>query len=115
MRVNFEDWHIGQSRDFPTSSGIYCVFSKLKGKLIYIGQASNLRDRIQDHERWGDFERHRDGPYLATTYAKLGSSHLDDVEGRLIKINNPPENKVIPASYYSGTLELAGYVWGLKS
>ena len=114
MNLHFEDWHYGQSSSFPESSGIYCVFSEHLGDLIYIGQASNIRERIQNHERWSDFEKHKTGEQLATTYALLGVSYRDEVEGRLIKNNKPPENKTVPTAYFYGKLTLSGYVWGLK-
>lgn len=47
-------------------SGIYSVYSctydvqqktvSIK-KLIYIGEAANIRERIRDHERWDDWKR----------------------------------------------------------
>lgn len=118
MIVNFQGYHYGQSSSFPDKSGIYCVYSMHNGKLIYIGQAENLRQRITNHDRWQDFLKHRISPVtdLVTTYALLPIGDMDKAEGRLIAKNRPPENEKIPLAYYQGPMELIGdYVWGLRT
>ena len=118
MELNFQNWHYGQSDSFPDDSGIYCVFSKVEGELIYIGQAENIKERIANHERWPDFLERKDpdSEYLATTYALLPIGDLDKAEGRLIAKNPTHENEKIPLAYYKGSMDLIGlYVWGLKA
>ena len=114
MELEFIDYQLDRSDMFPTYGGIYCVFSDVNGKLIYIGQATNIRNRIQNHEQWNDFSKHQTGDHLATTYANLKLEWRDKVEGRLIKANRPPENKQIPEATLHSALDLRGYVWGVK-
>ena len=59
-------WREPNIGGLPAKSGIYCVYActhnvqedmvSLK-KLIYIGEAADIRDRVKNHERWSDWRR----------------------------------------------------------
>jgi hypothetical protein len=115
MELNFEGWDYGDSNNFPEAGGIYCVFSEPEGQLIYIGQAANIRNRIQQHERWPDFRRHETGNGIAITYALLDGHIRDPIEARLIQRNAPPENDRTSGTRHSGALNLRGFLWGLSA
>lgn len=59
-------WRAPNIGGLPTASGIYCAYAGTSNaqagtvsirKLLYIGEADNVRDRIAAHERWSDWER----------------------------------------------------------
>lgn len=84
----------------PAQSGIYCVYTcthnpddtvALK-KLVYIGEAANVQDRIQYHEKWEDWRRHlRAGEQLCFTFAPITNSR-ERGEAAMIHHHKPAEN-----------------------
>ena len=86
----------------PQYSGIYLVYrGRFDSKenlfycreIIYIGQASNIRGRINNHDRRNDFlaARGKD-EVIFYSYAPLETSVLDIVEGALIFVMKPRLN-----------------------
>ena len=65
--LNFKGyWREKNKEGVPSRSGIYlvyrCVYEKESNtvglrEIIYIGQAVNVRERIANHDRLGDFEK----------------------------------------------------------
>lgn len=83
-------------------SGIYCVFectSNAQGKtvslnkLIYIGEAGNVHDRIADHERYDDWKKHvRSGNELCFSFGAVPSTSRERCEAAMVFTHKPPEN-----------------------
>jgi len=95
-------WRDQNKGGVPAQSGVYCVYEcsydaqkktvSLK-KLIYIGEAANVHDRIGNHEKRSDWLKHvRQGNELCFSFAPVGSSDRDRCEAALIFKHQPPEN-----------------------
>ena len=93
----------------PQYSGIYLVYRgrfDVKENLfycreiLYIGQASNIRDRISSHNLRSDFlaARGKD-EVIFYSYAPLETSSLNEVEGALIYAMKPRLNNEGKESY----------------
>ena len=64
--LNFDGyWRAPNVSGLPASSGIYCVYACTHNvqkktvsirKLLYIGEAANMKERVPGHERWQDWE-----------------------------------------------------------
>lgn len=67
--------------------GVYALYRR--GKLYYVGLASNLRLRLSHHLR----DRHRDSWDKFSVYLTIGDSHLRELEALLIRIATPGGNK----------------------
>jgi len=85
----------------PEISAIYgvytCTYDKKAGsvslkKLIYIGEAQNLRKRIANHEKWEDWESHlNSNEIICFNYAKIDDLR-ERAEAAMIYRHKPPEN-----------------------
>ena len=68
-------------------NGVYALFRK--GKLYYVGLASDLRWRLKHHlkgrhgERWDSF----------SVYLTIGDQHMRELESLILRIAEPPGNK----------------------
>src|SRR5262245_37662391 len=59
-------WRAPNKDQLPAKSGIYCVYActydasnktvDIK-RLLYIGEAENIRDRVANHDGWNKWER----------------------------------------------------------
>jgi hypothetical protein len=67
--------------------GVYALYRR--GKLYYVGLASNLRSRLAHHLR----DRHRDSWDRFSFYLTIGDSHLKELESLILRIVKPPANK----------------------
>ena len=86
----------------PKVSGIYtvqsCVHNKKEGtvslkKLIYIGEAEDIHDRVLNHEKWMEWEKHlKINEELCFNFTRIESAHRERVEAALINSNQPPVN-----------------------
>lgn len=93
----------------PTYSGIYMVYrctyhsdtEKVSLKeIIYIGQAKNLNERLNNHEKHSDFQNLcKPGEELCYAYANVEEEDLDVVENALVFAQKPPLNTDLKASY----------------
>jgi len=68
--------------------GVYVLYRR--GKLYYVGLASNLRARLGHHLK----DRHHDSWDRFSVYLTIGDSHLRELEALILRIVNPPGNKV---------------------
>lgn len=94
-------WRARNAVGIPGESGIYCVYACSHdatagtvslGKLIYIGESENVRDRIDGHERLPDWKRHlQRGEELCFSFAPILRGR-ERVEAALIHHHKPPEN-----------------------
>jgi Restriction Enzyme Adenine Methylase Associated len=69
--------------------GVYALYRR--GKLYYVGLASNLRSRLSHHLR----DRHRDSWERFSVYLTIGDSHLKELESLILRIVKPPANKQV--------------------
>jgi Restriction Enzyme Adenine Methylase Associated len=67
--------------------GVYALYRR--GKLYYVGLASNLRIRLGHHLK----DRHRDSWDTFSVYLTIGDSHLRELEALLLRIASPGGNK----------------------
>jgi hypothetical protein len=67
--------------------GVYALYRR--GKLHYVGLASNLRSRLRDHLR----DRHQNSWDRFSVYLTIGDSHLKELESLLLRIVKPTGNK----------------------
>jgi hypothetical protein len=67
--------------------GVYALYRR--GKLYYVGLASNLRSRLKMHLR----DRHRDSWDRFSVYLTIGEAHLRELESLILRIVKPKGNK----------------------
>jgi hypothetical protein len=67
--------------------GVYALYRR--GKLYYVGLASNLRSRLAHHLK----DRHQGSWDRFSVYLTIGDSHLRELEALLLRIVKPPGNK----------------------
>ena len=94
-------WREVNARGIPAQSGIYSVYACRHNpsaktvtvrKLVYIGEAQNVRDRISRHEKWPLWRRHLSaGEVLCFNFAPIIGGRAR-VEAALIHHHKPPEN-----------------------
>ena len=94
----------------PSSSGIYmiyrCVYNKLTRRvklveLFYIGQAYDLNDEINYHERHQEFlEQASSGEQICYAYARVEKASLNIIENALVYMQKPRLNTNL-TDYYN--------------
>jgi hypothetical protein len=67
--------------------GVYALYRR--GKLYYVGLASNLRTRLGHHLK----DRHADSWDRFSVYLTIGDSHLRELESLILRIVKTPGNK----------------------
>ena len=87
-------WRASKASGIPAKSGVYSVYACRYNasektvtlrKLIYIGESTNVRDRISGHERTRDWQRHlQSGEELCFNFAPIIT---DRVRGEAAVIN----------------------------
>jgi len=103
FKVEFDGyWREPNIGGIPNKSGVYCVYECTYNennktvsihKLIYIGEAGEVKDRIQNHELWSKWKKHvREGNQLCFSFGYVESDNRDRVEAALIFKHKPPEN-----------------------
>lgn len=68
--------------------GVYALYRR--GKLHYVGLASNLRSRLGHHLR----DRHQDSWGRFSVFLTIGDTHLKELEALILRIVKPTGNKV---------------------
>ena len=108
--VTFKGYRRDVNKDgLPSYGGIYMVYCckyneneqtvTLK-RLIYIGKAINLHDRICNHNRYEDFNRQlQQGEQLCYSYASVSPNEVDVVENGLIFMQKPNLNDDLKESF----------------
>ena len=97
-------WLKSSCGNMPCGPGIYSVYVCQRDntsedtvelrKLLYIGEADNVRDRIATHEKWAAWEKHLDqdrGEDICFSFAST-DRHRERAEAALIHEHKPPEN-----------------------
>jgi len=96
-------WRAPNISGLPAKSGIYCVYACTHNvqqrsvsirKLLYIGEAADVRDRVSGHERWKDWERQlQRGEELCFNAALISpASDRQRGEAAMIYHHKPPCN-----------------------
>lgn len=96
-------WRAPNASGLPAKSGVYCVYActydtRMKTvslrKLLYIGEAANVRERVSGHERWQDWERALQyGEILCFSAALIApKSDRQRAEAAMIYHHKPPCN-----------------------
>jgi Restriction Enzyme Adenine Methylase Associated len=67
--------------------GVYALYRR--GKIYYVGLASNLRNRLAHHLK----DRHHDSWDRFSVYITIGDSHMRELESLILRIIKPPGNK----------------------
>lgn len=93
----------------PDYSGIYFVYRATYNEanktvslkeLIYIGQAKDLNQRLNNHEKYDDFlAQLKEGEIICYSYAAVDMQDLDIVEKALVYVQQPPLNTDLTKSY----------------
>jgi hypothetical protein len=68
--------------------GVYALYRR--GKLHYVGLASNLRSRLGHHLK----DRHQESWDRFSVYLTIGDAHLKELEALILRIVKPAGNKV---------------------
>jgi len=103
-------WRDVNKDGLPSYGGVYlvycCTYNKEQNtvtlnKLIYIGKAINIHDRIANHDRYEDFKRQLDvGQELCYSCSSVSSNDLDLVENALIFMQQPDLNDKLKEGFY---------------
>ncbi len=95
-------WREGAISGIPAKSGVYVVHEAsydpqakavdLK-KVIYIGEAENVNDRIANHEKWPDWKKQCEtNNELCFSFAPVNDPDRERGEAALIFKHKPPIN-----------------------
>jgi len=95
-------WREERIDGIPSSSGIYCVYECSYNcaektvsihRLLYIGEADNVRERIKNHEKRELWKRHiRYGNELCFSFGGMKAEYRKRVEAAFIFKHRPPLN-----------------------
>lgn len=103
ISLNFKGyWLEDKKLSVPEGSGVYCVYAgtyhaetdrvSLR-ELIYVGESSDVRARLENHERLNDWKRRlRIGETLCYTVATVNASDRERAEAAVIYRHKPPCN-----------------------
>ena len=103
ISLNFKGyWLETHKPSVPDTSGVYCVYTgtyrtetnqvSLR-ELIYVGESSNVRDRLANHERLKDWKRRlRAGEILCYSVATVNTIDRERAEATVIYRHKPPCN-----------------------
>lgn len=115
-------WRDPNKAGIPAQSGIYCVYECTRNiaektvaihKLIYIGEADDVCDRLANHEKHPRWLRHvRAGNDLCFSFGGVEAQIRARCEAAMIFKHKPPENTEYVDSFpFDRTsMELTGYV-----
>ena len=95
-------WREVNKGSVPARSGIYlvyvCKYNELQkevklNELTYIGESDNVRDRIENHEKWPEWRRRvPEGSEICFSFAGVSSPDRERAEAALIYYHKPPCN-----------------------
>ena len=103
ISIEFEGyWRDENKSGLSAKSGVYCVYECTHNimektvtihKLIYIGEAENVKSRVADHEKYENWVRHvREGNELCFSFGGIGTTDRARAEAAMIFKHKPPEN-----------------------
>lgn len=95
-------WRYVNRGSMPQKAGVYCVYSGTYNqeaktvslnRLLYIGQATNIHDRLQSHECYEEWIAElKNNEIIIFSCTLLGESDLDRFEAAMIYKHKPPVN-----------------------
>ncbi len=96
-------WREPNVDGLPAQSGIYGVYASTfnaqartvaLNRLVYIGEAANIKDRVSNHDRWTDWKRQLKSGEVLCVSAALISPDADRqrAEAAMIFKHKPPCN-----------------------
>ena len=95
-------WRESKKELIPSHSGVYCVYecsynpdndSVIINRLIYIGKAENVRERISNHEKWGEWRQNiGDGKELCFSSGSVEPDIRERIQAAFVFQNKPPLN-----------------------
>jgi len=101
ISLNFKGYKIDRTYVLP-KAGIYLVYvgkyNKKKdtvslSKLIYIGEAEDVKDRLSKHEKWSEWQKYvSEGERLLFSMAEVVNPDRERAECALIYHHKPPTN-----------------------
>lgn len=115
-------WREENKGGIPAESGIYCVYTCIRNqlektlsiqKLIYIGESADVKGRIANHARLGDWKRHlKQGETLCYSFGAVIIDHRVRCEAAMIFHHKPLENTEYKDAfpYDTTTLTLSGKI-----
>jgi len=102
-------WRDENKPGVPAQSGVYCVYECRYNdyndtvsllKLIYIGEADDVQERIANHEKYQDWLKHvRFGNELFFSLGPVLSTDRERAEAAMIFKHKPPENEEYKYSF----------------
>ena len=103
----FDGWNIISSPGlFPSQTGLYTFLSGITGSCLYVGRATNLRERCRHHEKWEEAIGNDECPYAAYKVIpneqisperyEQSKQELVFLEGLLIELLRPELNTALP-------------------
>jgi excinuclease UvrABC nuclease subunit len=121
ITVEFDGYWRDENKSWlPASSGVYCVYECTHNvpantvsvhKLIYIGEAGDVKSRVANHERYKDWRKHVGrGNELCFSFGGVETADRPRAEAAMIFKHKPPENDEYVSSfpYDMTTLSLSG-------
>ena len=104
ISLNFDGyWREEVKEGIPAKSGVYLVYvcrhNKIEktvtlDKLIYIGEAGDVQDRIDDHEKWPEWRKEVPiGSEICFSFAGVTKPDRERAEAALIHYHKPVCNK----------------------
>jgi len=128
IKIKFEGyWRDEDKSGVPVHSVVYCVYeckynknndSVSLLKLIYIGEADNVQERIANHEKYQDWLKHvRSGNELCFSFGPVLPTDRERAEAAMIFKHKPPENEEYKYSFPfdQTTISLSGEIKLLKT
>lgn len=95
-------WREPNKNGLPAKSGVYCVYECTYNaeenavaihKLIYIGESADVNQRVVNHEKLKDWEKHVSaGNQLCYSFTEVDSNSRVRVEAAFINHHKPPVN-----------------------
>ncbi len=102
-------WREVNKGGIPSKPGIYLVYvgrynepqdKVILDKLIYIGEADDVHDRIANHEKWRRRRRHvPKGSEVCFSFAGVTSPDREPAEAALVYYHKPPCNDEYISSF----------------
>lgn len=103
INLEFSGYWLEEDKgSIPAKSGIYLVYvcryneerdSVTLDKLIYIGEADNVQDRIDDHEKWPKWREYvPKGSKICFSFAGVTNPDREHAEAALVYYHKPPCN-----------------------
>ena len=110
IAIIFDGYWLDKHKDsLPAMSGVYCVYECTQNvqektvsipKLIYIGEAEDVKSRLTNHEKYKDWLKHvRRENELCFTFGGIGATDRARAEAAMIFKHKPPENTEFKNSF----------------